>query len=51
MKKEELIEESPSHMKLYVGNTRCVSDFEKIKEIGEGTFGTVCIFFAILSYS
>lgn len=24
-----------------MGNTRCVSDFEKIQEIGEGTYGTV----------
>lgn len=24
-----------------LGNTRCVSDFEKIAEIGEGTYGTV----------
>ncbi len=24
-----------------LGNTRCVSDFEKIVEIGEGTYGTV----------
>lgn len=24
-----------------LGNSRCVSDFEKIQEIGEGTYGTV----------
>jgi serine/threonine protein kinase len=24
-----------------LGNTRCVSDFSKIGEIGEGTYGTV----------
>lgn len=24
-----------------LGNTRCVSDFEKLAEIGEGTYGTV----------
>jgi serine/threonine protein kinase len=24
-----------------LGNTRCVADFEKIAEIGEGTYGTV----------
>ncbi len=24
------------------GRTRCVSDFEKLKEIGEGTYGKVC---------
>lgn len=34
--------EAPIPMQYYVGNTRCVSDFEKVKEIGEGTFGTVC---------
>jgi len=39
-------------MEYYVGNTRCVSDFEKIKEIGEGTFGTVCtLVFSLLSQS
>lgn len=35
--------ETLAHMQYYIGNTRCVSDFEKIKEIGEGTFGTVCM--------
>jgi serine/threonine protein kinase len=24
-----------------LGNTRCVADFQKIEEIGEGTYGTV----------
>lgn len=24
-----------------LGNTRCVSDFDKLLEIGEGTYGTV----------
>ena len=27
--------------KKLIGNTRCVTDFEKIAEIGEGTYGTV----------
>jgi hypothetical protein len=35
-------EEKSEIMEFYIGNTRCVSDFEKIGEIGEGTFGTVC---------
>jgi len=28
--------------KMLLGNSRCVSDFQKVKEIGEGTYGTVC---------
>ena len=27
--------------KQLLGNTRCVADFEKVQEIGEGTYGTV----------
>lgn len=42
---ENAVQDSATPMKFYIGNTRCVSDFEKIKEIGEGTFGTVCIGF------
>ena len=29
----------------YFANCRSVSDFEKIEEIGEGTYGTVCKIF------
>eukprot|EP00826_Nyctotherus_ovalis_P064800 TRINITY_DN9512_c0_g1_i8.p2 TRINITY_DN9512_c0_g1~~TRINITY_DN9512_c0_g1_i8.p2 ORF type:complete len:119 (-),score=31.16 TRINITY_DN9512_c0_g1_i8:498-854(-) len=45
MDKKSEESKSPVPMEYYVGNTRCVSDFEKIKEIGEGTFGTVCTSF------
>ena len=33
--------EETNGKKHLIGNTRCVSDFEKILEIGQGTFGTV----------
>jgi serine/threonine protein kinase len=28
--------------KFFIANCRCVSDFERLHEIGEGTYGTVC---------
>ena len=31
--------------KLNLANCKSVSDFEKIEEIGEGTYGTVCMKF------
>ena len=39
---EEMIGDQKEILKKkLLGNSRCVSDFEKIQEIGEGTYGTV----------
>jgi serine/threonine protein kinase len=38
---EESNQEEALRKQLLLGNARCVSDFEKLAEIGEGTYGTV----------
>jgi len=34
--------ELKEHKSFHLANCKSVSDFEKIEEIGEGTYGTVC---------
>jgi hypothetical protein len=41
-KSKEIINLPHENYEKYLGNCRSVADFEKIEELGEGTYGRVC---------